>query len=254
MMNKYLYTFLFMLIIYLIIETLSSMTYSLISRPQCKEVKKYEYGGLHPGNTLLIIGSVHGNEPAGHYALKILKKKLDTKQIEVTNGKLILIPNPNFCGIKYNYRHAPGDKDINRGFPKSLTEESHTENNKKIVDYISKTNPDIILDFHEAWSYYKMKGGSYGSTIIIQKNQNQHIVSKCVKRLNKTISNNSKKWSIVTDFQNNPGSLRHYCNIIKKQYVLVETSGQLNVQKLDKRINQNMTIINTFLKMLHIIN
>ena len=105
MVNKYLYTFLFMIIIYLVIETLSSTTYSLISRPQCKNVKKYEYGGLHPGNTLVIIGSVHGNEPAGHYALKILKKKLDKKEIEITNGKLILIPNPNFCGIKYKYRH-----------------------------------------------------------------------------------------------------------------------------------------------------
>ena len=193
MVNKYLYTFLFMLIIYLIIEILSSTTYSLISRPQCKEVKKYEYGGLHPGNTLLIIGSVHGNEPAGHYSLKILKKKLDKKEIEVTNGKLILIPNPNFCGIKYKNRHAPGDKDINRGFPTNLTNKPNTENNKKIVDYISKTNPDIILDFHEAWSYYNMKEGSYGSTIIINKNQNQNIVSNCVKKLNKTISNDYKK-------------------------------------------------------------
>lgn len=254
MENKYLHTFLFMVIIYLVIEIISSTTYSLISRPQCKEVKKYEYGGLYPGNTLLIIGSVHGNEPAGHYALKILKKKLDNKEIEITNGKLILIPNPNFCGIKYKNRNAPGYNDINRGFPKKINGESLTENNKAIVDYISKTNPDIILDFHEAWSYYNMKEGSYGSTIIINKNQNQNIVSNCVKKLNKTISNDYKKWVIVNDIQDNPGSLRSYCKLIKKQYVLVETSGQLNVQKLDTRINQNMIIINTFLKKLHLIN
>jgi len=254
MPHKYVYTFLFMIIIYFIIETISVTTYSLISRPQCNNVQKYEYGGLHPGNTLLIIGSVHGNEPAGHYALKILKKNLDNKKINIANGKLILIPNPNFCGIKYNYREMPGFKDINRGFPKSINDKSLTINNQKIVEYIKKTNPDIILDFHEAWSYYKINKKSMGSTIIIQKNDNQHIVSKCIKRLNKSIKNEKKKWSIITEMGDNLGSLRHYCKLNKKKYVLIETSGQLNVQKLDIRINQNLLIINTFLKMLQIIN
>ena len=254
MFHKYLYTFLFMIIIYFIIETISFTTYSLISRPQCNDVQKYEYGGIHPGNTLLIIGSVHGNEPAGHYALKMLKKKLDNKKIQITNGKLILIPNPNFCGIKYNYREMPGRKDINREFPKSINDKSLTINNQKIVEYIEKTNPDIILDFHEAWSYYKINKNSMGSTIIMQKNENQHIVSKCIKRLNNSIKDGNKKWSIITEMVDNPGSLRYYCKLIKKKYILIETSGQLNVQKLDIRINQNLLIINTFLKILQMIN
>ena len=41
-------------------------------------------------------------------------------------------------------------------------------------------------------------------------------------KLNKTISNNAKKWSIITDFQSNPGSLRHYCNLIKKDGLHLE--------------------------------
>ena len=43
-------------------------------------------------------------------------------------------------------------------------------------------------------------------------------------------------------------SLRDYANEKNKAYMLIETSGQNNIQPLDIRVSQNITIITYILK------
>lgn len=40
-------------------------------------------------------------------------------------------------------------------------------------------------------------------------------------------------------------TLDYYCNSINKNYILIETSGQNNIQPLETRINQIMLVIDT---------
>ena len=66
--------------------------------------------------------------------------------------------------------------------------------------------------------------------------------------LNKIITDKKKHWSVISHFDQIPGSLRSYCNMIKQGYILIETTGQRNVQKIDRRVEENTIIINTILK------
>lgn len=248
MTDNLLFILLVLVLSYFAIETISTTSYYFINNKKCNIVEKFEYNGRYTGKTILIIGSVHGNEPAGHYTLKKLKGKLDRKELSILNGKLILIPSPNPCGVQYNYREIPGGHDINRGFPYVKDGTSRTENNQKIVDYITESQPDLVIDFHEAYYFHKMNRDSWGSTIIINEPKYKKIALKCTSALNKTITNKKKHWSVISHFDQIPGSLRSYCNMMKQGYILIETTGQRNVQKIDRRVEENTIIINTILK------
>jgi len=101
-----------------------------------------------------------------------------------------------------------------------------------------------------------------GSTITPSNTQvSLKMAQKVLKELNKNIEEKQKKFVILTnnippnkeeyDYNKSidiKGSLRYFMNINKKNYLLVETSGQDNIQPLHVRIEQNKIIIDTILK------
>jgi len=238
-----------MIIFSICIELYSWLAFNNISHEKCNIVTKHEYNGSKKGKTLFIIGSVHGDEPAGHMALIALKKKLDSGKIKIKRGKLVIIPTPNYCGLQYNYRHRPNFIDINRSFPKTKTGNSLSKNNELIVKYIKETNPDFILDFHEAYYFHRRNPNSYGSYLITANNCSKTvdgIAKKCKSNINKFIKENYKKWDITT-LEKHEGSLKNYARLNNIDYLLIETVGQRNMDKLENRVKINLTIIKTTL-------
>ena len=79
--------------------------------------------------------------------------------------------------------------------------------------------------------------------------------------LNNNINENNKKFTILIDDDNKiktdtnkygknvdiDGTLRNYINLLNKDYLLIETSGQKNIQPLDLRINQDRMVIDSVL-------
>jgi hypothetical protein len=228
----------------------------------CNNLEYFIYGEKTPNNkTILILGGIHGNEPAGSKAILQLMNDINIKNIKL-NNKLILIPHVNYCALQINKRSIPLIGDLNRKFP--LTE-NHNENKlhpiiKQILTFIKEA--DFIIDFHEGWGYYKENKGSIGSTITptntIISNQ---VADLIYNNLNNNIIEDNKKFIILTDdnnlIQNTPekygenidikNTLRYYANIINKNYVLIETTGQNDIQDLNIRTNQARNIIDTVL-------
>ena len=64
--------------------------------------------------------------------------------------------------------------------------------------------------------------------------------------INSDIKINYKKWELNTR-RIIANTLRDYCIRKKKKYILVETSGQNNIQAMSIRINQNLKVINYIL-------
>ena len=60
------------------------------------------------------------------------------------------------------------------------------------------------------------------------------------------IKENYKKWDITT-LENHEGSLRNYARLNNIDYLLIETVGQRNMDKLENRVKINLTIIKTTL-------
>ena len=232
----------------------------------CNNLEYFIYGEKTPNNkTILILGGIHGDEPAGSRAILQLMDDINTniniKNIKL-NNRLILIPYVNYCALQINKRSVPLIGDLNRKFPST---ENYNENKlhpiiKQILKFTKEA--DFIIDFHEGWGYYKENNGSIGSTIsptnTIISNQVTDLV---YNNLNNNITEDNKKFTILTDdknlIQNNTEkygknvdikkTLRYYANIINKNYVLIETTGQNNIQELDIRIKQDRIVIDTIL-------
>ena len=74
-----------------------------------------------------------------------------------------------------------------------------------------------------------------------------------INKLNAEITDETKKWLINDMKLEVPHSLRKLAMLHKKKYMLVETTGQKNVQPLHIRIKQSNTIIMHFLKLYNIL-
>lgn len=174
------------------------------------------------------LGGVHGNEPAGYYALVRLAEQLKTKNLDCC-VKIILLPNSS--GIILNSRRGML-YDINRSFQK--TKMGLLIQPKKIADFLSDC--DIILDIHEAWSWNKIDNKSVGATLMPSNSAMEKISQEIIKELNKTIIDENKKYGLspkkACDI---PRTLS--CFFKDKNYILMEIPGQNNIQPLEVRIN-----------------
>jgi hypothetical protein len=237
-----------------------------------KCLQYFIYDTKIPGPTILMIAGTHGNEPAGYFSLKNLKKKLDEKKIKLRNGKIILVPSVNACGIKLGIRSIPLVGDINRKYPQNTNYdiknlEKEYPINAEIIKLIKKS--DFVIDFHEGWGFQRQNKYSMGSTVSPSDTKVSHDISYVIlKKLNENIKNNDNKFTLLTSEKMNEiisktgvlekgeysqkndifGSLSFFCNVERKNYILVETTGQDDIQPLKLRLQQNNTIIISVLR------
>jgi len=217
------------------------------------------------GPTVMIIGGTHGNEPAGYLAVKKLLEDINSRKIEINRGKLILVPEVNYCALRLGIRYIPFVGDINRKYPVNINEKISSQINNKIVELANSA--DFILDFHEGWGFHKLDNNSIGSTITPNDNKISHDIAQLfLEQINKNIYENNKKFSILTSDEDLlkldgysrdkeiKGTLRYYLNLINKNYVLIETTGQNNIQKIDVRLYQNRLFINELLRYYNLIS
>ena len=212
----------------------------LFSCHRSLDIKTFDSG--KPGINVLLLAGTHGNEPAGSHTLLRLQNLILKGTYKIKSGKLTIVHNINPCGYYFDNRYYSviGNKiDINRMYKKGFII------NKQIEKLIPKNN--LILDFHEGWGYIGKNEGSIGSSITTLNIPFQH-EHNILTLLNKNINIVEKKWlknDIKLEVSN---SLRELAMKNKKSYMLIETSGQNNIQPLHVRMKQNNIILNYILK------
>lgn len=226
------------IIIFIFIILLIIIYYSSIINNIChKEPEYFIYKGKEEGSTILIIGATHGNEPSGYFAIKEYMAKLNSQELFLKRGKIIFIPVVNYCGLQLNRRNHNTVGDINRLY--DITNKNII--NKLIADFTNTS--DFIIDFHEGYEYANNPSNSLGSTITpSDTNLAETVANKVVENINKNIDIDYKKFKINKE-KNIMGSLRDYS--IKLNYLLVETTGQNDIQPLEIRVDQCINVINT---------
>lgn len=133
----------------------------LVTKIQDLEVRAYNH---QPDAAFkcLIIGGIHGNEPAGIYATLQLMSAIT--QIPSTLA-LTIIPCLNPVGFNRNKRHNEDQKDLNRAFGISeLAEE------RKIIDRLL-SDIDLLItlhedDVHDGCYLYESAPSKIGSKVI----------------------------------------------------------------------------------------
>jgi len=104
--------------------------------------------GGTPGERLrvMVVGSLHGNEPAGGEAILMLARDLVRASPRGLLGAMefILVPVGNPDGRDTGLRVTPGTIDL-----AALT----SPENRTVVDMLVRWQPDVFMDLHEATSY-----------------------------------------------------------------------------------------------------
>jgi hypothetical protein len=201
-----------------------------------------------PGSTLLLIAGTHGNEPAGTVGLEEFIKT----NIKIKKGKIIVIPRVNNIGLALDLRWGFNGFfpiDYNREYPNKYSEKGGDYINRDIIEYVKIS--DFIVDFHEGWGFNILEPESMGSGIYPSNTElAKKIGNQILDNLNNTIIDENKKFTINFTSPRIPNTLDYYCNEINKNYILIETSGQNNIQPLEIRTNQVLLVINTLINKL----
>lgn len=166
----------------------------------------------------------------------------------------------NYCALKLNIRSLPIFGDFNRKYPDNIDKITNNKIAKKIIDFANSS--DFIIDFHEGWGYHRQNPQSIGSTLTTTNTElSQNLSFLIVQKLNKTIKDEYKKFKVLTNntskIKEDPyiygkndhikGTLLYYETIMNKNYILVETTGQNNIQPLKIRTQQVDFIIDNIL-------
>ena len=170
------------------------------------ELNIYRIYGSEPGNTLMLIGGIQGNEPGGFLSAD------SYADMKLKKGNLIVVPRANFYSIIMNDRGPNGD--MNRKF---THEDSSRSMEDKIVTILKKliSESDYLLNLHDGSGYYyptyisKWRNpGRFGQSIIAdcesynipETDKTIHlgdIVQKVLDKVNPHISNDLYKFHFM---------------------------------------------------------
>ena len=198
-----------------------------------------------PGPTLLLIAGTHGNEPSGTIGLESWVKS----DVKLLKGKIIIIPRVNkiglFLGTRSGY-NAFFPIDYNRNYPSKKFQPVGDYINYQVAKYV--LGADFIIDFHEGWGFSKIDPDSMGSGIYPSNTDFAiGIGNKLLITINNTIKDLDKKFTISFDSPRIPNTLDAFAHAHNKNYILIEISGQDDIQPLDLRVSQVLLVINDVL-------
>lgn len=216
----------------------------------CGQLEVHEIKSKNVGPCIGIIGGVHGNEPAGSVTLNNLIQ--GKWHLPLKRGKLIVIPSANQCGLAKNSRWQPNvlHPDLNRNF----TENGGIEyKSKQIADAFKDC--DLVIDIHEGWGFHKIQPSSLGSTLSpTETPKAQMIASKMLHAINQTIPNPAKHFTQINDISCEiPTTLSCYMNHHNRDYILIEITGQNDIQPIELRERQSQTLLTAALAHLNMI-
>ena len=147
-----------------------------------------------PGPTVLVVGGVHGNEPAGASAAGQIQ------HWPVKRGRLIVVPRANGPGLKDGTRFLPGvslkTRDLNRDFQKTDSKDGPIgEPAQALWKFVSGHKPDWLIDLHEGTDFHQINGKSVGSSIIdVHSKASGAAVPLMLKAVNAAVSDPKKKF------------------------------------------------------------
>lgn len=230
----FIFIILFVIIIYKVKYYLGNSDEKPIQIYETKNNNKLKIG---------ILGGVHGNEPAGCVALTNL---IESKYFENLAKRMdfVIIPCANPYGLKHNKRHQPDllNPDLNRNFG---SEDGDCPASKEILKCFKDC--DLVLDFHEGWGFHKKTNDSIGSSINPTETKlSQMLAKNAVETLNSGIVDPLKQFTLILDDSCDiPTTLRCHFNKKGRNYILIETTGQDNIQPIEIRTNQIKIILDS---------
>lgn len=117
-------------------------------------IKVVTYRSLQPGQTLTVLGAVHGNEPCGAAAINRLIAGLDRGEVVLKQGTLQLVPVCNPRAYAGNVRFV--ERNLNRSlYPKDNPVHYEDRIDPILCEVLDRSS--AVLDLHS----YASQGGPF---------------------------------------------------------------------------------------------
>lgn len=210
------------------------------------------------GPTVLIVGGVHGNEPAGYRAAEQIR------HWPIVKGKLVVVPRANVKGLAANKRFVPdqaeGAGDLNRNFPKADEAVApRGELAMALWKFAAQVRPDWVLDLHEGYEFNLShnppdgKKPSVGSSVIYRGGDAlDPIAERIVEAANSTVTDAKKRFSLLRRGPVDTGLARACTNYFGAEAMILETT--FKEQPLSLRTRQHRAMVNVLLNHIGVID
>jgi hypothetical protein len=100
------------------------------------------------GPVVLVLGGVHGNEPAGWTAAEAMA------EWETAAGTLIVAPRVNHLAAASNVRTTDAMGDLNRLYPGNADGPPMARMAGEITELTRESGATYVFDLHESWTFY----------------------------------------------------------------------------------------------------
>lgn len=229
-----------------------------LGRGQAWETSYYVHDTGLDGPTVLVVGGMHGNEPAGARAAEQIR------HWPIVRGKLIVVPRANVLGLAKKMRFVPGapreQRDLNRNFPgERLAEGADGEIAEALWELVLAEKPDWLFDLHEGHDFnisHQPKPGkdkSVGSSIIYRKSEElEPLVRQMQRAVNATVTDPDRKFVRLGRGPKQTGLVSAATRHLKIRGMILETT--FNHQRLAVRTRQHRTMMNVALRHLQMID
>jgi glutamine amidotransferase-like uncharacterized protein len=210
-----------------------------------------------PGPTVMIVGGMHGNEPAGAYAAEQIR------HWTICRGTLVVLPCANRPGRAANIRYLPKrpmeERDLNRNFPSPNTKSTRGVLAGEIWKLTRDVQPDWVLDLHEGYEFnvsHKPPPGkkkSVGTSLIFQRNSRiQPLIDRLLDTVNLTITDKDRRFVPLGRGPVIGSWVRGCLHHLKIPGMILETT--FKDQPLSLRTQQHRLLVNEVLDSLEMID
>jgi len=205
------------------------------------ETEVLVYDTQKEGASVLLVGGVHGDEPAGSLAIKRL---LD--DLAIDKGKLVVIPEANKKALNQNLRYPPGGEDLNRAFTEEWGESWTAQLAKAIYGIIEKHDVNFVFDLHEARDFYRINPNSVGQTIIFNGHDEKILLAWDIAEKINPYLTTLEEFIVLSPTAGNSLTRRAYEDLGLTTFI-IETTRK---QPMETRITQQKMVVLTALNLL----
>ncbi len=206
-----------------------------------------------PGPCVVIVGGVHGNEPAGAEAARAIS------QWVIKRGKLIVVPEANVIALAANQRFTPGVsdplRDLNRNFPRRDEEPDEVRGDLASAHWelVRQLEPDWLVDLHEGFDFHQVNDRSVGSTIIVYpRSRSVTATSIMIESVNELIEEPEKKFIPLVRGPVDGSLARAAAEHLGAESLILETT--VKDQPLETRVLQHQVMVERLLRHLRMID
>ena len=209
----------------------------------------YSHDSEVEGPTVLIIGGMHGDEPAGHRAAT------QVATWSVDRGRIVVVPAANPPALADRTRRIPGLEedagDLNRHFP--VVDGTVTPTGPAapaLWSFVVSVEPDVVIDLHEGYGFRAAGSKSVGSSIITHRRADDAAQALMLEAVNTGIEDPERQFVPLRSIVARSLARGAAVSLDAEGHIFETTTAK---QPLSRRCRQHRTMVATRLVALDMI-